>query len=119
MTAPISKLTAPHYLWREVCDGWRLVDQENLSVIEERVPAGASESAHYHKIARQFFYVLQGVAVMEVEGTEHEISAGSGLEVAPGQRHRFMNKGTTEVCFLVISSPRTAEDRYDVETGSV
>ena len=113
MTASISKTTATHYVWGGACDGWRLVNQPGLSVIEERVPAGAAEIRHFHKLARQFFYVLTGEATMEVAGVEHTLPAGSGIEVAPGERHCFMNKGAIEVTFLVISSPTTVGDRYE------
>ncbi len=113
MSAPISKATAPHNVWGGVCDGWCLVNQPGLSVIEERVPAGIAEVRHYHKLARQFFYVLTGEATLEVEGVEHTLPAGSGLEVAPGERHRFMNKGAVVVTFLVISAPTTVGDRFD------
>jgi quercetin dioxygenase-like cupin family protein len=43
---------------------------------------------HHHNEARQFFYVLSGAAVLEMEGREHQIPAGSGIEVAPGVRHK-------------------------------
>ena len=77
ITAPVSKASAPHYRWASICDGWRLVDAPGLSVIEERVLPGAGEVRHYHNQARQFFYVLSGTAVLETEGSEHRIPAGS------------------------------------------
>lgn len=114
-TAPVSKLSAPHYTWAKVCDGWRLMDSPGLSVVEERVPPGAKEVRHHHDQARQFFYVLSGTALLETEGSEHRISTGSGTEVAPGIRHKFMNKSDQDVVFLVISAPSTRADRIDVE----
>ncbi|MFQ3230756.1 MAG: mannose-6-phosphate isomerase-like protein (cupin superfamily), partial [Reinekea sp.] len=39
-----------------------------MSVIQERVPTGCSEVRHYHTQAEQFFYILTGVASMELEG---------------------------------------------------
>jgi mannose-6-phosphate isomerase-like protein (cupin superfamily) len=114
-TAPVSKSTAPHYMWASVCDGWRLIDTPGLSVVEERVPPEAEELRHHHNEARQFFYVLSGMAVLETEGREHQIVAGSGIEVAPGVRHKFMNRSDYDVVFLVISAPSTKVDRIDVE----
>jgi mannose-6-phosphate isomerase-like protein (cupin superfamily) len=87
-TAPVSRSTAPHYTWASVCDGWRLIDTPGLRVVEERVPPGTGEMRHHHNEARQFFYVLSGAAVLEMEGREHQIPAGSGIEVAPGVRHK-------------------------------
>ena len=114
-TAPVSKSTAPHYTWASVCDGWCLVDTPRLSVVEERVPPGAEELRHYHNEARQFFYVLSGIAILETEGRKHQIPAGSGMEVAPGGQHKFMNQSEQDVVVLVISAPFTKADRIDVE----
>jgi quercetin dioxygenase-like cupin family protein len=91
------------------------MDTPELSVVEESVPSGAEELRHYHNKARQFFCVLSGAAVLEAEGTEHRISAGSGIEVALGVHHKFMNKSDQEVVFLVIFAPSTKGDRIDVE----
>lgn len=35
--------TADHYVWGEVCDGWHLLRRKDLSVIQERVPAGRAQ----------------------------------------------------------------------------
>jgi quercetin dioxygenase-like cupin family protein len=102
---PISTETAEHYGWGEVCDGWRLVRTPELSVIEERMPPGASEQRHRHEFARQFFYVLAG-----------ELTTGVGLEIAPGQAHQAMNRGGADVRFLVVSQPPSHGDRYVVQT---
>jgi quercetin dioxygenase-like cupin family protein len=119
VTAPISKASAPHYKWATICDGWRPVDTPELSVVEERVPPGARELRHYHNQARQFFYVLSGTAVLETEGREHQIPAGSRIEVDPGVQHKFINKSDQDVAFLVISAPSTKADRINVEEDVV
>lgn len=113
MESPVSRANCPHYIWGGVCDGWRLTDHPGLSIIEERVPPGAAEHRHHHRHARQFFYVLTGAAVLEIEGTEHVVAQGQGLEVPPGRRHQFMNRSATDVVFLVVSSPATKGDRIE------
>jgi len=114
MSTPVSRDSAPHYPWGAGCEGWRLVDSSAWTVIEERVPAGAAEVRHFHERARQFFYVLTGVAWLEIEGLTHRLPAGSGLEVAPGQRHQFMNQSDQPVTFLVASVPSTQSDRINL-----
>jgi len=81
--------------------------------MEERVPPGASECRHYHKKAWQFFYMLEGKAVIELEGVEYSIAKGEGIEVQPGKRHQFLNRSSADVVFLVTSSPSTKDDRYE------
>jgi mannose-6-phosphate isomerase-like protein (cupin superfamily) len=109
--AIVDRHTAEHYRWGEVCDGWRLLDDPALSVIEECVPPGAAEVAHRHARARQFFYVLSGRATLEFDDAVVEFAAGQGVEVAPGVAHRFVNRSTAEVRFLVISAPNARGDR--------
>jgi mannose-6-phosphate isomerase-like protein (cupin superfamily) len=106
--------SAEHYIWGGVCDGWHLLKDPALSVIQERVPPSACETRHFHSRARQFFYVLSGTATMEFEAEVITFGAGQGLHVPPGIQHRFVNRSDTDVVFLVISSPTTAGDRTNV-----
>lgn len=114
ITTPVDIQSARHYRWGGTCDGWHLLQGPDLSVVQERVPAGASEVTHVHARARQFFYVLSGDATMVFEDRVVSFGAGQGLEVPPGIAHRFENRGEVEVLFLVISSPSTVGDRVNV-----
>ena len=89
MSNRTSRGSAEHYSWGESSDGWRLVDRSDLSVIEERVPAGGSEEWHVHSTARQFFYVLDGVAVMRTADGDISLSSHTGIEIEPGLAHQF------------------------------
>lgn len=114
---PISVENAHHYRWGEGCDGWHLVRAAGVSVIEERMPAGTVEVRHWHARAIQFFYVLTGTLVMEVEGARHELAAGSGIELPAGTAHQARNEGAVDTTFLVISSPPHQGDRRDAPLG--
>lgn len=111
MTTTISTLNAQHYTWGDACDGWHLVRDERLSIIEERMPPGSSEQRHLHTQARQFFYVLAGELTMELAGQTHRLAAGQGIEVAPGAAHQATNQSQADTRFLVISSPPAQGDR--------
>lgn len=111
----VSRGSAEQYVWGEVSDGWRLLDDERLSVIEERVPSGAGEQWHVHDTADQFFYVLEGNAEMQTEAGSRQLKAGEGLHVQAGLAHRFFNPGSGDVRFLVVSAPHTRADRRAVD----
>jgi RimJ/RimL family protein N-acetyltransferase/mannose-6-phosphate isomerase-like protein (cupin superfamily) len=111
---PISRDSAEHYVWGDVCDGWRLVRSEGLSVIEERMPSGTAERRHAHRRAQQFFYVLSGELTLEVNGLETVLAPGSGLRVLPGQPHQVFNRAQRDAHFLVVSQPPSHGDRTDV-----
>lgn len=110
----ISIDTAEHYVWGEACDGWYLVRRDEMSVIQERVPAGETEVMHYHNTARQFFYILEGVASMIFEEGEVVLHKGDGIEIAPRVKHQFKNQSNLDVHFLVISVPSTRRDRVNL-----
>ena len=110
----IDRSSAEHYHWGDACDGWHLVKRADMSVISERVPPGASEVRHYHTSARQFFYILRGDAIMEINGKRIQLTEGQGIEVAPGTPHQFRNESSADVQFLVISHPATLSDRVEV-----
>ena len=109
----ISIDSAEHYAWGDGCDGWVLLDGDDLTVVEECVPSGGCETRHRHATARQFFYVLAGEATLEVEGSAHRLAGGEGLHVPPGVSHQLRNEGTEPLRFLVASSPDSHGDRSE------
>ena len=64
----ISVEDTEHCTWGGKCDGWHLLKRDDMSVIQERVPAGGAEVLHYHNTARQFFYILEGEGRMVFDG---------------------------------------------------
>lgn len=102
-----------HYKWGADCDGWNLVDEKSLSIKLEQVPAGASEQRHYHKKAQQFFFILKGTALFEVEGTFSNVHAGEGIHIRAGLKHRVVNNGADDLEFILCSQPSAAGDRVN------
>ena len=100
-----------HYKWGEDSDGWHLLKSDGLSIIEENVPPNEKEERHYHNDSQQFFYVLSGVAHLEISGELFKVSAGSGIHVPRKEPHQLMNNGTVNLRFLVISQPKSHGDR--------
>ncbi|UYQ92370.1 cupin domain-containing protein [Chitinophaga horti] len=107
-------LNAEHYIWGGLCDGWHLLQHDDLSVIQERMPPGTTEQLHLHEKSRQVFYILSGSAQMEMEGTPFTLRTGDSISVAPGQAHKISNNGAEDVHFLVISSPKSHGDRINL-----
>jgi mannose-6-phosphate isomerase-like protein (cupin superfamily) len=112
---PVSITSAEHYSWGDNADGWHLLKRDDVSVIQERVPAGKTEVMHYHKISRQFFYILEGEGQIRLEADLLSLHKGEGLEIAPFVKHRFENNSNSDVVFLVISVPKSYGDRINVE----
>ncbi|WP_041580541.1 cupin domain-containing protein [Bacillus sp. 1NLA3E] len=107
----VSKQNAEHYIWGNICDGWHLVKNKDLSVIHERMPLNTSEIRHYHNQARQFFFVLSGTATIEINGKRTTLNTNEGIEIPPLISHQMINESNGDVEFLVISSPNSRGDR--------
>lgn len=115
----ISKATAEHYIWGNRCDGWHLVKNPQLSVIQERMPAGTAEVRHFHHRAQQFFYVLAGKVVMEVDGRAIVLSTGGGFGFRRAPRTRCgMIRGTRFTFWLFRSRRHTGIERTHKEDSS-
>lgn len=111
----ISKANAEHYLWKNICDGWHLVQRDDLSIISEKMPAGTAEDIHYHEKSRQFFYILSGTAPMLMDNETIILRSGEGIEVRPGSTHQLRNDSEGDIEFIVISAPKSHGDRINVE----
>jgi mannose-6-phosphate isomerase-like protein (cupin superfamily) len=81
------------------------------------MPPGASEVAHHHVRAHQFFYVLAGELTIEVDGTRVTALPGEGVSVPAGVVHRATNNGSLTVEFLAIAGPSNKGDRIEEAPG--
>ena len=104
-----------HYKWGNDCDGWNLVDNDTLSLKQERMPPGTSEQTHFHERAQQFFFILKGVAHLQIQDSTLEIKEGEGLLIEADKKHKISNKGKEVLEFLLCSQPSTINDRINCE----
>jgi quercetin dioxygenase-like cupin family protein len=65
---------------------------------------------HYHKIATELYYVLEGSGTVIVDGEEHEVRKGSLVHIPPGLIHSA--RGRMKV--LVVGVPDiSGEDFFE------
>lgn len=114
MKKAVSKENAAFYNWGNNCSSWILNDAALLSVKLELMPAGAREQLHYHQNARQFFFMLKGVASFYIEDEIIEVKEQEGVSIDPNQKHFVVNETNEPIEFLVISQPSTKQDRITV-----
>lgn len=112
---PISIANAEHYLWGDNSDGWHLLQRDDASIIQERVPAGKAEVMHYHNVSRQFFYILAGTGTIQIDSEAIILHKGEGMEIPPLVKHCFQNHTNADVVFLVFSAPKCHADRINTE----
>lgn len=81
------------------------------SLAEASLPAGAGIERHYHKLSEEFYYLLSGCGVMEIDGESREVKPGDAILIPAGARHQI--RAIEPLTFLCCCSPPYShEDTY-------
>jgi mannose-6-phosphate isomerase-like protein (cupin superfamily) len=97
---------------RSTC-GWRdrLISREDV-VLEPAAWAHAVDIdgalPHFHKVATELYFVLEGGGSVTVNGVEHEVRKGSLVHIPPGVVHSAQGK----MRVLVVGIPDISDDDY-------
>ena len=86
----------------------RLLSREDAGEVAAWAHAVDIEGAkpHYHKVATELYYVLEGEGVVILDGEEHPVRQGSMVQIPPGVVHSA--KGRVRV--LVIGIPDMSDE---------
>ncbi len=83
----------------------------NQSLAEATVPPGRPTERHYHKLSEEFYFILEGKGLMEIDGTEREVGPGDAILIPAGAWHQIT--ASVEMRFLCCCAPPYAhEDTY-------
>jgi quercetin dioxygenase-like cupin family protein len=80
-------------------EGDRATDALTLGTTE--LPPGGWLGLHRHAPA-EVYYVLQGEAVVTLEGVEHHVTAGSAVFIPGSAEHGIRNVGDSVVRFVYV-----------------
>ncbi|WP_205720064.1 cupin domain-containing protein [Fodinibius halophilus] len=83
----VSKEVSEHYNWGDHCDGWHLLKNPQLSIIQEQMPPDTKEVKHYHVESEQFFFVLSGKIAIEINDKVHTLNTEVGMHIPAQQAH--------------------------------
>ena len=73
--------------------------------------AGGQTERHYHEVSEEFYYLLEGAGVMEINGEEREVGPGDTILIPAGAWHQI--EATEPMQFLCCCAPPYAhEDTY-------
>jgi mannose-6-phosphate isomerase-like protein (cupin superfamily) len=59
------------------------------SLAEATLPAGTATQRHYHRQSEEFYYLLAGRGLMEIDGEEREVGPGDAILIPAGAWHRI------------------------------
>jgi len=86
----------------------RLISREDAETAAAWVHAVDIDGAkpHFHKIATELYYVLDGEGGVTLDGVRHPVRRGSVVQIPPGVVHSADGR----VRVLVVGIPHMAED---------
>jgi mannose-6-phosphate isomerase-like protein (cupin superfamily) len=91
----------------------RMVVESPLGPVasEARIAAGNTTQRHFHRVAEEFYFILDGTGLMEIDGTEREVGPGDAVLIPPGAWHTI--RATRDLRFLCCCAPPYShEDTY-------
>jgi mannose-6-phosphate isomerase-like protein (cupin superfamily) len=80
--------------------GSRSIDYR-ISVYQPR----AYVEPHRHRIQEQVYHVLEGEALMEIDGVRTVVRKDDVIFIPPGVEHAIYNTGMGDLRFVVVTSP--------------
>jgi mannose-6-phosphate isomerase-like protein (cupin superfamily) len=72
--------------------------------------AEGSMSSHMHREQEEVYLVLDGTALIEVDGQQFKLGERDALAVPPHAWHKVTNIGTGPLTFFVVAAPPAEND---------
>ena len=83
----------------------------NQSLAEAHVPAGSRTERHYHKLAEELYFILEGTGEIELDRERRIVGPGDAILIPSGTWHTITAKEPLR--FLCCCAPPYAhEDTY-------
>jgi quercetin dioxygenase-like cupin family protein len=60
---------------------------------------------HRHRVQEQIYHVLEGEALMELDGNRQVVRRHDVVHIPPGVEHAIYNTGLQDLVFIVVTTP--------------
>jgi mannose-6-phosphate isomerase-like protein (cupin superfamily) len=81
---------------------------EMQSLAEATLPEGCATQRHYHKLSEEFYFILEGRGLMEIDGESREVTAGDAILIPRHAWHQITAKEPLR--FLCCCAPPYAHE---------
>jgi mannose-6-phosphate isomerase-like protein (cupin superfamily) len=86
------------------------VPARNQSLAEATLQAGQATERHYHRLAEEIYFILEGTGRMEIDGQEAVVGPGDAILIPPGAWHQLTETGGGRLRLLCACAPAYAHD---------
>ena len=84
---------------------------EQQSLAEATIAKGNATERHYHRVSEEFYFLLEGEGVMELDGETRVMQSGDAVVIPAGAWHQIT--ATSDLRFLCCCAPPYShEDTY-------
>jgi len=73
------------------------------SLAEATMNPGQVNERHHHKVCEEFYFLLEGTALMDIDGETRDVAPGDAILIPPGARHQITAK--SKLRFLCCCAP--------------
>jgi mannose-6-phosphate isomerase-like protein (cupin superfamily) len=81
------------------------------SLAEASLPTGCATQRHYHKIAEEFYFIMEGAGSMEIDGEVSEVGVGDAILIPANAWHQITSIQTLRF-LCCCAPPYSHEDTY-------
>jgi mannose-6-phosphate isomerase-like protein (cupin superfamily) len=81
---------------------------EMQSLAEATLPVGCATQRHYHKNSEEFYFILEGRGVMELDGESREVTVGDAILIPRHSWHQITAQAPLR--FLCCCAPPYAHE---------
>jgi len=110
----MSKIYSIEEAYRDVTPGVRTLtalvgnrtgNEKVAAIIVEYEPGVEPGGIHYHERRESAYIALEGSATIFLNGGEHEITAGTVVNITPGDSHGFVKVGPDGFKMIEVWAP--------------
>lgn len=82
------------------------------SLAEAKVPAGGATERHYHKRSEEFYFILDGSGMVEIDGETRRVGPGDAILIPAGSWHQIMAADSSLRFLCCCAPPYSHDDTY-------
>lgn len=72
----------------------------------------AAQDRHHHKLGTEFYSVIEGEMIIEIEGRPYTLAAGDMIVVHPGTVHQVKPEGCEFICRVISANCGGISDKH-------
>lgn len=72
----------------------------------------AAQDRHHHKLGTEFYSVIEGEMIIEIEGRPYTLAAGDMIVVHPGTVHQVKPAGSEFICRVISANCGGIADKH-------